>query len=133
MSDDHSQPSSESGRGHSSLRKTISLPPEALRKKSEASAKPITSEETIANLESKLEEMKKTKEMLEDERVSLLDTICKQDQQVFIVRSLVYVKYLLAMKITVFLCSIYVIWLEQCMYCMTVQFHATAQLSNIIP
>ena len=67
----------------------MSLPPEALRAKLETPAKPTTPEETIANLESKLEDMKKTKEVLEDERVSLLDTICKQDQQVYFVYRLV--------------------------------------------
>ena len=60
----------------------MSLPPEVLRKRIEATEKPVTPEEKIANLENKLEDMKKTKEMLEDERVGLLDTICKQDQQV---------------------------------------------------
>jgi len=78
VSDDHSQ-SSEPNRP--SLRKALSLPPETLRKKIEPASKSLSPEETIASLESKLEDMKKTKDMLEDERVGLLDTICKQDQQ----------------------------------------------------
>ena len=78
---DHSQ-QSDQGQVRPSLRKTMSLPPEALRKMAESAAKPTTPEETIASLESKLEDMKKTKDVLEEERVSLLDTICKQDQQV---------------------------------------------------
>ena len=81
VSDDHSQ-SSEPNRP--SLRKALSLPPDTIRKKIEPAAKSLSPEETIASLESKLEDMKKTKDMLEDERVGLLDTICKQDQQVLI-------------------------------------------------
>ena len=92
VSDDTSQPS-EKGQIRPSLRKTVSLPPEGLRKKIETVVKPTTPEETIASLESRLEDMKKTKEVLEEERVSLLDTICKQDQQVCncIIRVLSYV------------------------------------------
>ena len=83
ISDDYqSDRKGENGQTRPSLRKTLSLPSEALRRKVEPPAKPSTPEEIIANLESKLEEMKRTKEVLEDERVSLLDTLCKQDKQV---------------------------------------------------
>ncbi|XP_065054248.1 golgin subfamily B member 1-like isoform X2 [Rhopilema esculentum] len=83
ISDDYqSDRKGENGQTRPSLRKALSLPSEALRRKVEPPAKPSTPEEIIANLESKLEEMKRTKEVLEDERVSLLDTLCKQDKQV---------------------------------------------------
>ena len=74
--------SADTGSARSPLRKTLSLPVESNRRKVEAPGKPSTPDEVIANLEMKLEEIRKTKEVLEDERVSLLDTICKQDQQV---------------------------------------------------
>ena len=74
--------SSDNGSTRSPLRKTVSLPIDSNRRKVEAPGKPSTPDDVIANLEMKLEEMRKTKEVLEDERVCLLDTICKQDQQV---------------------------------------------------
>ena len=76
--------SDSSGYAKRALRKTISLPADAMRSKPEVPVKTSSPAEAIANLESRLEDIKKTKDVLEEERVGLLDTICKQDQQVWI-------------------------------------------------
>eukprot|EP00794_Sanderia_malayensis_P014379 gene14379-15877_t len=74
--------SDTSGQGKRSLKKALSLPVEALRLKAKDVVRPSSPSEIIANLEGKLDDMKKTKEIMEEERLGLLDTVCKQDKEI---------------------------------------------------